>query len=80
MKVLNDFYCPSCGRTKEYFVENTDTHVSCHSCDERATKVRAVPNFVLPGNDPHGFPTAYDKWNKKRDQKIAQERKAHKAD
>jgi len=29
---------------------------------------------MLPGNDPAGFPTAADKWVKKREQKMAQER------
>jgi hypothetical protein len=76
MKVLNDYYCPSCGRTKEHFVENSVMTVSCHSCSEPATKVRAVPNFMLPGNDPAGFPTAADKWVKKREEKRQQELKA----
>ena len=80
MKVLNDFWCASCGLEKEHFVENTVDHVSCHSCGQRATKVRSIPNFVLPGNDPAGFPTAADKWVKKREQKIAQERRAERSD
>jgi hypothetical protein len=77
VKVLNDYYCGSCGRTEEHFVENTLTTVDCPACGESATKVRAVPNFSLPGNDPHGFPTAYDKWAKKREEKMAQERKTN---
>ena len=75
MRVLNDFYCPSCGSTKEHFVENTVVHVSCHSCHDSATKVRSVPNFMLPGNDA-GFPTAADRWVKKREQKRQMELKA----
>lgn len=74
MRVLNDYECPE-GHKKEYFVENLTTTVKCIDCGKEATKVRSVPNFSLPGNDPAGFPTAYDQWAKKRDQKIAQEKK-----
>ena len=76
MKVLNDYRCVQCGTTREYFVENSEKTVDCQGCGGTATKVRSVPNFTLPGNDPAGFPTAYDQWNKKREQKIAQEKKA----
>jgi hypothetical protein len=79
MRVLNDFYCPKCGLQEEYFVDNEATHTDCQSCGSPATKVRSVPNFQLPGNDPAGFPTAADKWVKKREQKIAQERRAQKS-
>ena len=78
MRVLNDFYCPKCGHQKEYFVDNEATSIDCQSCGSLATKVRSVPNFQLPGNDPAGFPTAADKWVKKREQKMAQERRAQK--
>ena len=78
MKVLNDFFCTKCGLTEEYFVDNEAVHTDCQVCGSLATKVRSVPNFQLPGNDPAGFPTAADKWVKKREQKMAQERKAQK--
>jgi DNA-directed RNA polymerase subunit RPC12/RpoP len=75
VKVLNQFYCIACGADKEYFVENTLTEVDCQNCGKVATKVRTVPKFQLPGNDP-GYPTAYDAWEKKRNQKMAAERKS----
>ena len=75
MKVLNDYLCAN-GHKEEYFVENDIKTLKCLECGEAATKVRSVPNFQLPGNDPAGFPTAADKWVKKREQKIAQEKKA----
>jgi|TARA_R110000782_G_scaffold241271_4_gene327763 hypothetical protein len=74
MKVLNDFLCPS-GHKEEHFVDNLDTSVICRECGEKATKMRAVPRFVLPGNDPAGFPTSADKWVKKREQKMRIEAK-----
>lgn len=75
MKVLNDFRCDNCGTTKELFLDNNTHHVDCLDCGGVAEKVRSVPNFVLPGNDPAGFPTAADKWVKKREQKIREEQR-----
>ena len=75
MRVLNDFRCDKCGTTKEYFLDNNARYVDCLDCGGVAEKVRAVPNFHLPGNDPAGFPTAADKWVKKREQKMREEAK-----
>ena len=76
MRVLNDFRCHLCDTVKEHFVDNETVTVSCHSCKGLASKVRTVPNFQLPGNDPAGFPTAAEKWVKNREQKRQQELKA----
>ena len=76
MKVLNDFLCNHCGWAAELLEENTTKSVDCLDCGGSAFRVLSVPNFQLPGNDPAGFPTAYDQWAKKRDQKIAQEKKS----
>ena len=81
MRVLQDFMCQKCGTLAvDKFVENTTVTVKCHNCKGDATKVRSVPNFTLPGNDPAGFPTAADKWVKKREQKIAQEKRAEQSE
>lgn len=78
MKVLNDFECTRCGGMfKDKYLDNSIATIDCLRCDGTAKKVRQLPNFQLPGNDPAGFPTAYDKWNKKREQKIALEKKAN---
>jgi hypothetical protein len=76
MRVFNDFECPK-GHFNEHFVDNLETKVNCLDCGVEATKVRSVPRFHLPGNDKAGFPTAYAKWERDRDQKIAQERKSN---
>jgi hypothetical protein len=75
MRVFNDFKCPI-GHLNEHYVDNLETKVDCLDCGVEATKVRSVPHFQLPGNDPAGFPTAHANWEKKRMQKIAQETKA----
>lgn len=75
MKVLNDFKCLGCDDQDEYFVDNSAREVVCRCCGATATKVRTVPNFSLPGNDPSGFPTAYDQWAKKREQKMKEEQR-----
>jgi hypothetical protein len=75
MKVLNDFSCTKCGTVKEYFVDNQAKAVECQDCGGEATKKQAVIRFKLPGNDPSGFPTAYDQWAKKREQKLAEEKR-----
>ena len=74
MKVLNDFECANCGTIEEHFLENDTQQCTCRSCGGVARKVRSVPNFSLPGTDP-GYPTAYDQWNKKREQKMREEQK-----
>ena len=77
MKVLNDFYCTSCGtQFYDQFLDNETTTIDCLHCDGSAKKVQHIPTFMLPGNDAAGFPTAHDKWVKNREQKIALELKA----
>jgi predicted nucleic acid-binding Zn ribbon protein len=73
MKVLNDFRCNKCAST-EYFVDNDNSTTNCRVCGNVATKVISAINFQLEGRSGD-FPTAADKWVKKREQKMAQERK-----
>jgi hypothetical protein len=76
MKVLNDFNCNRCGILYvDRFLENDITTFDCQSCGGVAEKVRPIPRFQLPGNDKAGFPTSYDKWERDRKQKMAQEQK-----
>ena len=75
MRVLNDYECTNCGLVEEHFLENDLTQCTCLQCGGVARKQQAVPNFQLPGNDKAGFPTAYDKWDKKRREKMAHEKR-----
>lgn len=72
MKVLNDFYCPECGRTRELLVENTTKAVDCQDCPGRATRVLTAMNFQLEGTSGD-YPTAHANWAKRRQQKMQEE-------
>ena len=75
MNVLNDFLCPICDSLfVDEYRDIEVTEIVCHNCSGIAGKVRAVPRFVLPGNDL-GFPTAHDAWQKKRREKLKEELK-----
>jgi putative FmdB family regulatory protein len=74
MRVLNDFYCPKCGHEEELFRENDVDHTTCQKCGDVARKVINAIAFQLEGRSGD-FPTAADQWVKRREQKMAQERK-----
>lgn len=73
MRVLNDFVCPE-GHQKEYFLDNRTLTTCCDTCGAEAKKVQAAIRFKLEGTSG-AFPTAYDQWAKKRNQKLKQELK-----
>ena len=77
MRVFNDFECTHCGTIEEHFLENDVKQCTCLNCGAIARKIQRAIRFDLPGNDPHGFPTAADQWVKKREQKIAEEKKTN---
>ena len=55
-------------------MDNEDTRTACQVCGSPATKVIRPIAFQLEGTSGD-FPTAADKWVKKREEKMAQERK-----
>lgn len=75
MRVLNDFTCDKCGTKDEYFLENDIAIVECQDCGGVARKAIGTPNFKLSFTDPAGFPTEHAKWAKKRERRIAEEKK-----
>ena len=77
MRVLNDFHCTECDiRYDDQLVDNEALTIDCLHCEGLATKVRSIPNFKLPHNDPAGFPSAHRKWTTNRDKQIAHEKRA----
>ena len=49
--------------------------VECQDCGGVAKKAIGTPKLKLPFNDPAGFPTEHAKWAKRRERKIAEEKK-----
>lgn len=69
--------CEDCNNISEALIKmdkRFETRV-CPLCKGKAHLIISAPMLKLPFNDPAGFPTSYDKWAKKRRQKITWERK-----
>jgi hypothetical protein len=73
MRVLNDFQC-ALGHTAERYLDNGITLTECIQCGGPARKLLRPIAFTLEGTSGD-FPTAADKWVKKRNQKLQEELK-----
>ena len=71
---LYDFRCPQCGLKFEGFVKPDVRIAPCPKCDVPAARLISAPTLKIPGNDP-AFPGEYDKWEKKRRKKAAEDKK-----
>ena len=66
MLKVYDFYCPSCNKTFEEFVDSSDViAMSCpeRGCGEWCKRVLSLPRvrwISMAGNNPGHFPTADD--------------------
>lgn len=69
-----DFHCDKCGSTAERLTSPLTQTIDC-TCGGEMKKQLSAPQIQLDGTDP-GFPGAYDKWAKVREQrhKIAVKR------
>lgn len=74
MRTINDYRCHGCDAISEHFVENDITEVECQDCGDIATKIISPVNFTLEGVSG-SFPGAAMKWDKRRQEKMKQERK-----
>lgn len=73
MKRFYNFYCKSCDETQEIYTEYTQQHI-CPSCGGVTVKQITAPSIKLEGVTG-SFPGAYHSWERKRAEKLAQERK-----
>ena len=73
MLKIRDFRCYDCGIAAEHFVENDTDTVACQSCGGVATKIISPVSFTLEGVSG-SFPGAHMKWEKRREEKMKQER------
>jgi hypothetical protein len=65
MRMLRDFRCRSCEIVFERYIDNNIEQVTCE-CGGLADRIIGMPRVALDGTDP-GFPGAYEKWGKMRE-------------
>lgn len=70
-RVLFDFQCSN-GHIMERLVKPTARTVKCRLCGQTATRMLAAPRANLEGISG-SFPTAADKWEKRRISHMAKE-------
>lgn len=73
MRVMRDFLCEE-GHTTERFVDSSTEETTCSECGKPAFKqVNATRSYLEPFSG--AFPGAYYDWNRKRLDKLKQEKK-----
>lgn len=70
MRLLRDFKCKTCGNEFERFIDSETLTSNC-KCGCVADRVIGMPRVALDGTDP-GFPGAYDRWAKIREDNARQ--------
>lgn len=77
MKRIFDFQCDK-GHTHEAFVDSEVRSKPCPECDLEAKRLISTPRVMLEGTTG-SFPGAAMQWERKRKQKLDQERKRNEA-
>lgn len=73
MRRMFEFECKD-NHISEAFVDESVREIACRACAAPATRIISMVNMKLEGISG-AFPTAYDAWERKRSEKLAQERK-----
>ena len=75
MRIMIEFKCED-GHVNERFVDSSTTHIPCLDCDKIARRIVSAVRSKL---DPLSgdFMGATRQWEKNREQKLQQERKAN---
>jgi hypothetical protein len=68
-----EFVCED-GHISEALVEDTVRELSCRACGKHSTRIVSMVRSRLEGISG-AFPSAYDAWERKRSDKLKQERK-----
>ena len=71
--IFYDFRCLTCLHAFEDFVK-PDVNPPCPKCEGVTKRLISAPTIALSGTDP-AFPGAYEKWEKKRRAKAAEDAK-----
>lgn len=73
MRRMFEFVCED-GHISEALVEDTVRELSCRACGKHSTRIVSMVRSRLEGISG-AFPSAYDAWERKRSDKLKQERK-----
>ena len=73
MRRMFEFKCED-NHITEALVDDTVRELSCRACGKQATRIVSSVRSNLEGITG-AFPGAYDSWERKRSEKMAQERK-----
>lgn len=73
MKRIYEFACED-NHISEALVDSDTRNIPCKVCGKEATRIVSMPQIKLEGCSG-SFPSAYDAWERKRSEKLAQERK-----
>lgn len=74
MKRLFEFLCTN-KHTTERLIDDSIRAVICEDCGQNAVRIVSMPRINLEGCTG-SFPGAYGTWERKRAEKLKQERKA----
>ena len=73
MRRMFEFVCED-GHISEALVDETIRELACRACGKHSTRIVSSVRCNLEGITG-AFPGAYDAWERKRSEKMAQERK-----
>ena len=73
MRRMFEFVCED-GHISEALVEDTVRELSCRACGKHSTRIVSMVRSRLEGISG-AFPSAYDAWERKRSDKLKQEKK-----
>ena len=74
MRRMFEFVCEE-NHLSEALVDDTVRELTCWACGKEATRIVSIVRSKLEGISG-AFPSAYDAWERKRSEKLSQERKA----
>ena len=73
MRRIFEFLC-SDNHISEAYIDDSERIISCKECGKDAHRIVSKPSMKLEGITGD-YPTAYDAWERKRSEKLKEERK-----
>jgi hypothetical protein len=73
-KRIFEFVCED-GHISEHYIDAETRTTNCKKCDKLASRIISKPSVKLEGITG-AFPGAYMQWERKRNEKMKQERRA----